>query len=56
VKIVVQFKGREMQHKELGRELLLRIHKPVEDITIMEAPPKEEGKAIAMMLGPKKLQ
>jgi len=40
VKVVVQFKGREMQHKELGRDLLLKIFKPLEDVAVMESPPK----------------
>eukprot|EP01041_Mallomonas_annulata_P002331 gene2331-4535_t len=54
VKVVIQFKGREMQHKDLGRELLLKIFQPVEEIAAMESQPKFEGKAISMMLGPKK--
>jgi len=54
VKIIVQFKGREMQHKELGKDLLMKIYKPIEDLVVIESPPKEEGRAIAMLLGPKK--
>jgi translation initiation factor IF-3 len=37
---VVQFKGREMQHKELGRDLLQKIYQPIEDIAAMESTPK----------------
>ena len=37
---MVQFKGREMQHKELGRDLLQKIYQPIEDIAAMESPPK----------------
>ena len=40
VKVVVQFKGREMQHKELGRDLLQKIFQPIEDIAAMESTPK----------------
>jgi translation initiation factor IF-3 len=40
VKVVVQFKGREMQHKELGRDLLQKIYQPIEDIAAMESTPK----------------
>jgi len=54
VKVIVQFKGRELQHKHLGKELLLKIFKPVEEVCIMESVPKEEGRAVAMLLGPKK--
>jgi translation initiation factor IF-3 len=38
--VVVQFKGREMQHKELGRDLLQKIYQPIEDIAAMESTPK----------------
>ena len=38
--MVVQFKGREMQHKELGRDLLQKIYQPIEDIAAMESTPK----------------
>lgn len=54
VKVVVQFKGREMQHKELGRDLLQKIFTPIEDIAAMESTPKVEGRAMTMLLGPKK--
>lgn len=55
VKVVVQFKGRELQHKHLGKDLLMKLYKPVEEICIMEGAPKEEGRSYAMLLGPKKL-
>jgi translation initiation factor IF-3 len=55
VKVVVQFKGREMQYKDLGKELLFKIFQPLEEIVVMESPPKIEGRAVAMMLGPKKI-
>lgn len=29
VKVVVQFKGREVQHKDLGRDLLMKIYTPL---------------------------
>ena len=54
VKVVVQFKGREMQHKDLGRELLMKIYQPIENVAVMESSPKMEGRAITMLVGPKK--
>ena len=54
VKVVIQFKGREMQHKDLGKDLLMRIYKPVEENAVIESTPKIEGKAVTMLLGPKK--
>jgi translation initiation factor IF-3 len=54
VKVIIQFKGREMQHKELGRELLERIYKPIESEATLESNPRIEGRSIAMLVGPKK--
>ena len=54
VKVVIQFKGREMQHKDLGKDLLMRIYKPVEENAVIESTPKIEGKAVTMLIGPKK--
>ena len=55
VKVIVQFKGREMQYKDLGKDLLFKVYKPLEDTVVMESPPKIEGRAVAMLLGPKKI-
>ena len=55
VKVVVQFRGREMQYKDLGKDLLFRIYKPLEAEVVMERPPKIEGRAVTMLLGPKKI-
>jgi len=52
VKIAVRFKGREMAHTELGREVLRRFAKEVESIAIVESEPKLEGKFMSMMLMP----
>jgi len=56
VKVVVQFKGREMQHKDLGRELLQKIYTPIENDAVMESSPRIEGRSITMLVGPKKSQ
>lgn len=50
VKVVVQFKGREMQHKDLGKELLERIYKPIEEIASMDSTPKVEGRSMTMLV------
>ena len=52
VKFTVLFKGREMQHTHLGRELMQRI---INDTTILgkvEVQPKFEGKQIIMIVQP----
>ena len=54
MKVLIQFKGREMQHKDLGKDLLLKLFTPIEGMAAMESPPKIEGKAMSMLLGPKK--
>ena len=48
--MVVQFKGREMQHKELGRDLLQKIYQPIEDIAAMESTPKVRKHLITHLL------
>lgn len=55
VKVVVQFKGREMQHTQNGRELLLKLFQPLQDIATMDGDPKLEGRSMLMMLSPKKI-
>ena len=40
VKFTVKFKGREMQHTELGKELMQRIIEETKDIAKIESQPK----------------
>lgn len=54
VKVLVQFKGREMQHTQLGRELLQKVYEPLQEIAAMDGPPKMEGRAMSMFVSPKK--
>ncbi len=55
VRISLRFRGREMAHKELGRELLDRIAADVSALGEIEAPPKSMGKTMSMTLIPKGL-
>ena len=50
----MQFKGREIQFKDLGHNVLMKIFTPLQDIAVMEGAPKMEGKAMTMQLSPKK--
>ncbi len=52
-KISLIFKGREITHPELGKEVLDRIAEAIEDIGIVEQSPKLEGKNMTMLLAPK---
>jgi len=52
VKFTVKFKGREMQHKHLGNELMDRIINDVTSVGKVELPPKFEGRQIIMIIQP----
>lgn len=53
VKAQVRFRGREIVHADLGRQLLLRLAKSLEEASIMERDPKLEGRSMVMILAPK---
>ena len=52
VKFTVRFKGREMQHTNLGNELMDRIINDTSTIGKVEIEPKLEGKQIIMIIQP----
>ena len=52
VKFTVKFKGREMQHVDLGRELMKRIIDDTKDIGKVETHPKFEGRQMIMIIQP----
>ena len=54
IKVSIRFKGREMAHTELGKEVLLRFATQVEAIAEIEQQPKLEGRFMTMILMPKK--
>lgn len=54
VKVTLRFRGREMAHQNLGRELLERVAADVEEIGKVENMPKMEGRQMVMMIGPTK--
>ena len=54
VKGTVMFRGREITHHEIGRELLERFVAELEDVGKVDSPPKFEGKSIAVVLAPDK--
>jgi translation initiation factor IF-3 len=55
-KVTLRFRGREMAHMELGRQLLERVEKDLEEIAQVESFPKMEGRQMIMVLAPKKTQ
>jgi len=52
VKFTVKFKGREMQHINLGKELMDRIIEDIKDIGKIETLPKFEGRQMIMIIQP----
>jgi len=54
VKVTLRFRGREMAHQNLGRELLERVAEDVKEIGKVENMPKMEGRQMVMMIGPVK--
>ena len=54
VKITIMFRGREMQHPELGRRILDRVAEHVAHVGKVEVFPKQDGRNMTMVLGPDK--
>ena len=52
VKFTVKFKGREMQHIELGKNLMSRIQNDTKEIAKVETNPKFEGRQMIMIIQP----
>jgi len=52
VKFTVKFKGREMQHVQLGKDLMERIITDTKDIGQVEVSPKFEGRQMIMIIQP----
>ncbi len=52
VKFTVKFKGREMQHTHLGKDLMTRIIKETKDVAKVESQPKFEGRQMVMIIQP----
>lgn len=53
VKVTIMFRGRELSHPELGREVLLKMATELKDLVTVERDPKLEGKNMIMILAPK---
>lgn len=53
-KITMRFRGREMAHQEIGRQLLDRIQQDLGQIGQVEQFPLMEGRQMVMLIGPKK--
>lgn len=54
VKVTLRFRGREMAHVELGRDLLERIADDVAELGKVESMPKMEGRQMIMVVAPQR--
>lgn len=54
VKVTLRFRGREMAHQELGLAMLRKIEADLVDTGVVEQQPNLEGRAMVMVVGPKK--
>jgi len=52
-KVTVVFRGREMAHTELGRQMLDRVAVDLQDIGSIEQTPRQEGRNMTMVLSPR---
>jgi translation initiation factor IF-3 len=55
VKTTIMYRGREMDHLELGRAILDRLIVDVAELGLVESMPRVEGRNMVMLLTPKKI-
>src|SRR5438093_10344430 len=54
VKVTIMFRGREREHPDRGRDLLMRLADEVKELGTIEIQPLLEGRNMTMVLGPTK--
>ncbi len=54
IKLSIRFKGRQLAHTELGKEVLEKFAAKLEDVSIIDQPAKLDGRSMTMLLAPKK--
>ena len=52
VKVRVRFRGREITHPEVARDLLRRVSEALSDVAVVEQAPQMEGNTMLMLLAP----
>ena len=53
VKVTIRFRGREMAHTDIGKNLLVKFSEECAEIAAMDKSPKLEGRNMSMFLSPK---
>ncbi|OUN01016.1 MAG: translation initiation factor IF-3 [Firmicutes bacterium ZCTH02-B6] len=56
VKITVRFRGREIVHADLARDKLADLANQLQGVSLVERPPRLEGRQMIMILAPKQQQ
>lgn len=54
IKVTIRFKGRQMAHTEIGRDVMLRFAEELSEVSDTETKPSLEGRTMTMLLAPKK--
>jgi translation initiation factor IF-3 len=52
-KVTLRFRGREMVHQEIGRDLLIRVENDLTEYGIVEQHARLEGRQMTMVIAPK---
>jgi translation initiation factor IF-3 len=53
-KVTLRFRGREMAHTDIGRQMLIRLQNDLAPYALVEQQPLMEGRQMVMMMAPKK--
>lgn len=54
LKLSIRFRGREMAHTNLGRNVMMEFAEKVKDIAVIESHPRQDGRRMFMSLSPDK--
>jgi translation initiation factor IF-3 len=54
IKLTIRFKGRQLAHTDLGKEVLEKFSSRLQDISMIEQSAKMDGRTMTMLLAPKK--
>jgi translation initiation factor IF-3 len=54
VKFTIRFRGRELAHPDIGRDMLVRLAEDLRDIASLDQNPMMEGRSISMIMSPGK--
>ena len=54
VKLTMMFRGRQVTHPELGRDVLIRVTEDLKDVSIVESRPSVEVRVMSMVIAPLK--